>query len=99
MNINSTINGSELTVAVDGRLDISTAADFDKALKANLDGVTTLIIDMKDLEYVSSAGLRVLLATQKAMDEKGGSMKIRNVNETISEVFIVTGFADILTVE
>ncbi len=99
MNINSTINGSELTVAVDGRLDISTAADFDKALKANLDGVTTLIIDMKDLEYVSSAGLRVLLATQKTMDEKGGSMKIRNVNETISEVFIVTGFADILTVE
>ena len=77
------------------------AADFkelEKEIKASLDGVTELIMDFEQLDYISSAGLRVLLSAQKVMN-KQGSMKIINVNETIMEVFDVTGFVDILTIE
>ncbi len=98
MTINTTQNGSVLTVAIGGRLDTTTAPELEAKLKASLEGVTDLIMDFKDLEYISSAGLRVLLSTQKIM-MKRGSMKVVNVNETIMEIFEVTGFSDILTIE
>ncbi|MBQ9249422.1 MAG: STAS domain-containing protein [Oscillospiraceae bacterium] len=89
---------TELTVALTGRLDTTTAPELEKELKASLDGVTVLVMDMAALEYISSAGLRVLLSAQKSMN-KQGEMKVRHVNETIMEIFEVTGFTDILTIE
>ena len=91
-------NGSALTVTLDGRLDTSTAPALEKTLKESFDGVSELTLDFAGLEYISSAGLRVLLSAQKTMN-KQGSMKLKNVNETIMEIFEVTGFSDILTVE
>ena len=89
---------TELTVALTGRLDTTTAPELEEELKASIDGVTVLVMDMAALEYISSAGLRVLLSTQKMMN-KQGEMKVRHVNETIMEIFEVTGFTDILTIE
>lgn len=97
MNIVKTVDGSKLSVALEGRLDTSSAPQLEAELKA-LDGVAELVIDMAGLEYLSSAGLRVLLAAQKTMN-KQGSMVLYNVNETIMEVFEITGFVDILTIE
>lgn len=98
LNIEKTTNASELTVVLNGRLDTTTAPDLEKELKESLDGVTALTIDMTALEYISSAGLRVLLSTQKIMNRQG-KMKVTHVNETIQEIFEVTGFSDILTIE
>ncbi len=98
MTINKTLNASELTVTLEGRLDTTTAPQLETELKGSLDGVTALVLDFAALEYISSAGLRVLLSTQKVMN-KQGSMVIRNVGEVIMEVFEVTGFSDILTIE
>lgn len=98
MTINKTQNGSELLLELTGRLDTTTAPQLEAELKKSIGGVESLILDFTALEYLSSAGLRVLLAAQKVMN-KQGKMVIRHVNETISEVFEVTGFADILTVE
>ena len=98
MKINKTQSGTELTVALEERLDTVTAPELEAVL-SDLSGVTKLIIDMKKLDYVSSAGLRVLLAAQKKMDGNGGSMVIRNANEEIREIFEVTGFDEILTIE
>lgn len=98
MTINRVREGDALTVALEGRLDTTTAPQLEAELKQSLDGVTALALDMEKLDYLSSAGLRVLLAAQKQMN-KQGTMVIRNVNETIMEVFEVTGFIDILTVE
>lgn len=98
MTIEKKVNGSELSVTLTGRLDTTTAPELEAALKESMDGVENLILDFTGLEYLSSAGLRVLLAAQKTMN-KQGSMVIRNVNDTIQEVFEITGFADILTVE
>ena len=98
LNIEKTTNASELTVVLGGRLDTTTAPDLEKELKESLDGVTALTIDMTALEYISSAGLRVLLSTQKVMNRQG-KMKVTHVNETIQEIFEVTGFSDILTIE
>ena len=92
------LDGSGLSVTLTGRLDTTTAPELEAALKESMDGVENLILDFTGLEYLSSAGLRVLLAAQKTMN-KQGSMVIRNVNDTIQEVFEITGFADILTVE
>ncbi len=97
MTINKTANGSELLISVAGRLDTTTSPQLDDELKS-LDGVEKLVFDLKELEYISSAGLRVLLSAQKVMN-KQGSMVIKNVNETINEIFEVTGFVDILTIE
>ena len=97
LNIEKNINETELTIALTGRLDTTTAPELEKELKASLDGVTALIIDMAALEYSSSAGLRVLLSTQKIMN-KQGEMKVVHVGETIMEIFEVTGFSDILTI-
>lgn len=98
MKITKTQNGSELTVALDGRLDTITAPELEAELKTALTGVTALTMDFASLEYISSAGLRVLLSAQKTMNGQG-EMKVKNVNETIQEIFEVTGFSDILTIE
>lgn len=98
MNIIKNKDGSKLALALEGRLDTTTAPQLEAELKASMDGVTELDMDFEKLEYLSSAGLRVLLAAQKVMN-KQGSMVIRHVNETIHEVFEVTGFIDILTIE
>ena len=98
MTIEKTLNGSSLVVAIEGRLDTSTAPQLEAELKSSLAGVTALELDFEKLEYVSSAGLRVLLAAQKTMN-KQGTMVIHNVNETIAEVFEITGFSDILCIE
>ena len=98
LNINKNLEGEKLTVALEGRLDTVTAPELEAELKDSLDPVTELVLDMKDLEYISSAGLRVLLTAQKSMSQKG-SMKLINVNETVMEIFDVTGFVDILTIE
>lgn len=98
MTINKNVTGTTLKVEVEGRLDTMTAPELEKALKDSIEGVTELVLDFAALEYVSSAGLRVLLSAQKIMN-KQGSMVIRHVCETVMEVFEVTGFSDILTVE
>ncbi len=98
MIINKTLNASELTIALSGRLDTATAPQLEAELKTSLGGVSALLMDFAELEYISSAGLRVLLSAQKVMN-KQGKMVIRHANETILEVFEVTGFTDILTLE
>ena len=98
MTINKQSNGSTLTIALEGRLDTTTAPDLEKEIKSSLDGVNELNMDFAKLDYISSAGLRVLLSAQKLMAKKGG-MKVIHVNEMVMEVFEVTGFADILTIE
>ncbi len=98
MTIDKILNGTELTVNVAGRLDTTTAPELEAALKESFEGVTKLVLDFASLEYLSSAGLRVLLSAQKVMN-KQGEMVVRNVNETINEIFEVTGFIDILTIE
>ena len=98
MTIDKKQNGSDLEVALGGRLDTTTAPELEAALNQSLDGVTQLNINLADILYISSAGLRVLLSAQKRMN-KQGEMKVTNVNETVMEIFEVTGFADILTIE
>ena len=98
MTIDKNLNGTELNVRLGGRLDTTTAPQLESEVKLNIVGVKTLILDFAELEYLSSAGLRVLLALQKSMN-KQGQMIIRHVNETVREIFELTGFIDILTVE
>ena len=98
MEIIKNEEGEKLTVALVGRLDTTTAPSLENELKKSLDGVTGLYLDFKELEYISSAGLRVILAAQKVMS-KQGEMKIINANSDIMEVFEITGFVDILTIE
>lgn len=98
MTIEKNLNGTELKLTLTGRLDTTTAPQLEAELKRSISGVESLVLDFEGLEYLSSAGLRVLLAAQKVMS-KQGSMVIRNVNETILEVFEITGFSDILTIE
>ena len=98
MDILKKQENNALTLSLKGRLDTTTAPELEETLKSSLDGVNTLTLDFAELEYISSAGLRVLLSTQKLMN-KQGSMKICNVNSDILEVFQITGFSDILTIE
>ena len=98
MKITKTQIGNSLYLALEGRLDTNTAPELENAIKGSIDGVGELTIDMTALDYLSSAGLRVLLGTQKIMN-KQGSMRVTHVNDTIMEIFEVTGFADILTIE
>lgn len=97
MTINPTKNETSLNVALNGRLDTTTAPTLEAFLKDSLADITELTLDFAELEYISSAGLRVLLSTQKVMN-KQGTMVIRNVNDDIAEIFDITGFCDILTV-
>lgn len=99
MTINKIEDGTKLTVQVAGRLDTTTAPQLEQELKKSLETITDVTLDFQGLEYVSSAGLRVLLSAQKIMNKKEGTMTICNVNEIIMEVFEVTGFCDILTIE
>lgn len=96
MHIEKQRNQNKLTLTLEGRLDTSTAPMLEAEL-STMDGVTELVLDFAKLEYISSAGLRVLLATQKVMN-KQGSMVIKNVNEVIMDLFQITGFIDILTI-
>ena len=97
MTINKTKNGTNLTVAAEGRIDTVTAPEFENEVKSALDGISELVLDFTKLNYISSAGLRVLLYLQKTMNTQG-AMTIRGVNETISDIFEVTGFSAILTI-
>ncbi|MBR0425049.1 MAG: STAS domain-containing protein [Clostridia bacterium] len=98
MNIQSTKNGTERVLALKGRLDTISAPVLEAELKDALSGVETLVLDFEKLEYISSAGLRVLLVAKKVMQQRGG-MKLLHVNETIMDIFEVTGFTDFLTIE
>ena len=98
MTIEKKINGEAITLMVSGRLDTQTAPELENELDSTLSGVKELTFDMTNLEYVSSAGLRVILKAQKAMNAQG-SMKLTGVNDSIMEVFDITGFLDILTIE
>ena len=98
MTITKEQNGTALKIALEGRLDTMTAPELEAELNQSLGGADSLTLDFSKLDYISSAGLRVLLSAHKAMSGKGG-MKVTNVNEIVREVFEVTGFADILTIE
>ena len=98
MEIIKNLNGSFLEIKLSGRLDTSTSPQLEEELNKNLGNITEIVLDFEKLEYISSAGLRVLLATQKTMN-KQGKMVIRNVGADIMEVFDITGFCDILTIE
>ena len=98
MTIEKKINSEAATLVVSGRLDTQTAPELEKELDSTLYGLKELVFDFTNLEYVSSAGLRVILKAQKAMNAQG-SMKLTGVNESIMEVFEITGFLDILTIE
>ena len=98
MNIVKTQENQSLTLQLEGRLDTTTAPALEQELKDSLNGITHLVLDMEQLAYLSSAGLRVILAAQKQMN-KQGQMVVPHVNDTIMEVFNLTGFSDILTIE
>ena len=97
LNINKTIENGKAAFSLEGRLDTVSAPELEAELKDALDGVSELTLDLEKLEYISSAGLRVLLAAQKEMNKRG-TMKVTHVGETIMEIFEVTGFSDILTI-
>lgn len=97
MNINKSLNANELVLTIEGRLDTTTAPALESEINA-MENVTSLVIDMAGLEYISSAGLRVLLAAQKKMN-KLGKMTIKNVKDVVMDVFEITGFTDVLTIE
>ncbi len=98
LNITQTREEGTLTMALERRPDTATAPQLDAALKSACEGVTSLVLDFEKLEYVSSAGLRVLLSAQKLMKQQG-EMKLIRVNEIVNEVFEVTGFSGVLTIE
>lgn len=98
MNITKDFENGKLTAYIDGRLDTVTAPQAEQELKGEIDKINTLVLDMKDLKYISSAGLRLILSLHKKMSQKGG-MTIRNVNETNMDIFDFTGFTDIINFE
>ena len=98
MTINKNAEGEKLTIALEGRLDTVTAPQLEAELNQSLDGVKDLVFDFKSLEYISSAGLRVLLSAQKKMN-KQGQMTVEGANENLMEIFEVTGFVDILNIQ
>ena len=98
LNVEKKLENGTLTVAIEGRLDTITSPDLEAQINESIEGVKELVLDFAKVEYISSSGLRVLLAEQKTMN-KQGTMKVINVNDTIMEIFEVTGFTDILTIE
>ena len=98
MTISKKLEGTTLKIELEGRLDTMTAPELEAELKADMESIDSLVLDFSKLEYISSAGLRVLLSAHKAMSAKGG-MKLKNINEIVQEVFEVTGFSDILNIE
>ncbi len=97
LNIKKSVDGEAIVFALEGRLDTVTAPDLEKEIRESADSAQEMVMDFADLEYISSAGLRVLLSAHKAMSKKGG-MKVIHVNEMIMEIFEVTGFSDILVI-
>ena len=97
MTIDKDIQNKVMTLKLSGRLDTTTSPELEQVLKESIDGIEDLRMDCSDLEYISSAGLRILLSAQKTMN-KQGEMSITGVNDTISEIFEITGFSDILTI-
>ncbi len=98
LNIEKKVDGNKMEIMLEGRLDTTTAPQLEEIVKAELSGKESLAFDLEKLEYISSAGLRVLLSAQKIMNNQG-EMVVRNVTEEVNEIFEVTGFADILTIE
>ena len=98
LNIVKNLEDAKLSVDLEGRIDTTTAPELDNSLKESISDVTELVFDFEKLEYISSAGLRVLLSAQKTMNQQG-SMKLINVRSEVNEIFEVTGFSDILTIE
>lgn len=98
MNINKVLEGTKLELEITGRLDTITAPELDAEIKQNMDDIECLVLNFKGVDYISSAGLRVLLVTQKSMGKKG-KMIVKEVNDTVMEIFNITGFVDILTIE
>ena len=98
LNIEKKSEGNNLTIELTGRLDTTTAPDLEKGVKGNIEGVESLVFDFNALEYISSAGLRVLLSAQKIMN-KQGEMVVKNVSDDLKEIFEITGFSDILNIE
>ena len=98
MTIEKRKQGGELEIALSGRLDTNTAPGLEVELRRSIGGVSTLVLDLAQLEYISSAGLRVLLAAQKVMN-KQGTMIVRNACKDVMEIFDITGFSDFLTIE
>ena len=98
MELSKNKTGSTLVISMSGRLDTVSAPQLDEELKASIGGATELILDLSNLEYMSSAGLRILLSAQKTMNHQG-KMIVKNVNDTIMEIFEVTGFTEILSIE
>ena len=99
MNITKKAEGDALTLALEGRLDTATSPQLDEELDASLEGVRELTLDLTDLKYVSSAGLRVLLRAQRKMNAAKGKLLVTGVNESIMEIFEITGFSEILDIE
>jgi len=98
LNIKQEKEGEKLTIVLDGRLDTTSAPQLEGELKSAVDGITSLVFEIGELAYISSAGLRVLLSAQKVMNRQG-EMVIRGANEDVMEIFEVTGFSDILNIE
>ena len=98
MTIETSREQEKLCLMVKGRLDTMTSPQLDKEVETNLKGTELLTMDLSELDYVSSAGLRVLLSAHKSMKKQGGSMVVRGVNEEVQEVFTITGFSEILTI-
>lgn len=98
MTVNKSINGRVLTISIEGRIDTGTAPELDKEIKSSSENADSLILDFKNVNYISSSGLRVLLSAHKEMDKKDG-MKVINAGQDIMEIFEVTGFSDILDIE
>ena len=98
MTIETSREQEKLCLKVKGRLDTMTSPQLDKEVETNLKGTELLTMDLSELDYVSSAGLRVLLSAHKSMKKQGGSMGVRGVNEEVQEVFTITGFSEILTI-
>ena len=98
MDIRKAEENGKLTIALIGRVDTVTAPELEQELKADYEAIDSLVMYFAEVEYISSAGLRVLLTAHKAMNKKGG-MKLKNVNDDVMEIFDVTGFSDILTIE
>ena len=98
LNITKTVEGDVLTIALDGRLDTTTAGQLEESIRESADNIGSIVFDAANLKYISSAGLRVLMATQKRMGGQS-DVVIRNVSDEVMEIFEVTGFVDILTVE
>ena len=97
MKLNKEMNGKELMIAIEGRVDTMTSSELDQMINDSVENAESLLLDFANVEYISSAGLRVLLKAHKAMSKKDG-MKIKNIGEDIQEIFEITGFTDILNI-